>query len=69
MRPKTLAEVAQSFHQRERTDSRVKPYGSLRSIDATQKLPGEGFKRLWAPLIRMDEAVRKKIDALFGKTR
>ena len=35
---------------------------------ATKKLPGEGFKRPWPPLIRMDENVRKKIDALFGGT-
>ena len=39
--------------------------GSKVGIDATKKLPGEGFKRPWPPLIRMDEAVRKKIDALF----
>ena len=36
-------------------------------IDATHKLPGEGFKRTWPPLIKMDESTRKKIDALFGK--
>ena len=35
-------------------------------IDATKKLPGEGFKRPWPPLIKMDEAVRKKMDALFN---
>jgi methyl coenzyme M reductase gamma subunit len=27
--------------------------------------PGEGFKSPWPPLIKMDEATRKKIDALF----
>jgi 4-hydroxy-3-polyprenylbenzoate decarboxylase len=36
--------------------------GGKLGIDATKKLPGEGFKRAWAPLIKMDEAVRKKID-------
>jgi 3-polyprenyl-4-hydroxybenzoate decarboxylase len=36
-------------------------------IDATKKLPGEGCKRAWPSLIKMDEAVRKKIDSLFGK--
>jgi 3-polyprenyl-4-hydroxybenzoate decarboxylase len=36
------------------------------SIDATKKIPGEGFKRPWLPLIRMYENVRKKVDALFG---
>ena len=40
--------------------------GSKLGIDATKKLPGEGFKRPWPSLIRMDENVRKKIDALFG---
>ncbi|HKW28274.1 MAG TPA: menaquinone biosynthesis decarboxylase [Verrucomicrobiae bacterium] len=39
--------------------------GSKLGIDATKKIPGEGFKRAWPPLIKMDEAVRKKIDALF----
>jgi 4-hydroxy-3-polyprenylbenzoate decarboxylase len=36
-------------------------------IDATRKLAGEGFKRPWPPLIKMDEATRKKIDALYSK--
>ena len=36
-------------------------------IDATKKIPGEGFKRAWPPLIKMDAAVLKKIDALLGK--
>jgi len=38
--------------------------GTKMGIDATHKLPGEGHKRGWPPLIRMDEAIRKKIDAL-----
>ncbi|HXR04852.1 MAG TPA: menaquinone biosynthesis decarboxylase [Verrucomicrobiae bacterium] len=41
--------------------------GSKLGIDATRKLAGEGFKRQWPPLIKMDEAVRKKIDALYNK--
>ena len=40
--------------------------GSKLGIDATKKLPGEGFKRPWPPLIKMSEDVRRKIDALFG---
>ena len=40
--------------------------GSKLGIDATKKLPGEGFKRPWPPLIKMNETVRKKIDSLFG---
>lgn len=39
--------------------------GSKLGIDATRKLPGEGHKRPWPPLIRMDDHVRAKIDALF----
>ncbi len=41
--------------------------GSKLGIDATKKIPGEGFKRAWPPLIKMDESVRKRIDALFKK--
>jgi 4-hydroxy-3-polyprenylbenzoate decarboxylase len=37
-------------------------------IDATRKLAVEGFKRPWPPLIKMDEATRKKIDAMLGGT-
>jgi 4-hydroxy-3-polyprenylbenzoate decarboxylase len=39
--------------------------GTKLGIDATRKLAGEGFKRPWPPLIKMDEAVRTRIDALF----
>jgi len=41
--------------------------GTKLGIDATRKLAGEGFNRPWPPLIKMDETVRKKIDALFNK--
>ena len=40
--------------------------GSKLGIDATKKVPGEGFQRPWPPIIKMDEAVRRKIDVLFG---
>ena len=40
--------------------------GSKLGIDATKKIPGEGFKRPWPPLIKMDKEVQKKVDALFG---
>jgi 4-hydroxy-3-polyprenylbenzoate decarboxylase len=43
--------------------------GSKLGIDATKKLPGEGFHRRWPPLITMDEAVRNRIDALLGANR
>jgi len=39
--------------------------GSKMGIDATHKLAGEGFKRRWPPLIKMDENVKRKIDLLF----
>ena len=35
-------------------------------LDATKKLPGEGCKRPWPPLIKMDAAVKAKVGALFG---
>jgi 4-hydroxy-3-polyprenylbenzoate decarboxylase len=38
--------------------------GSKLGLDATRKLPGEGFKRPWPPLIRMDAAVQAKVDEL-----
>ena len=34
-------------------------------MDATKKLCGEGFKRPWPPLIKMDESVKAKIEKLF----
>ena len=40
--------------------------GSKLGIDATKKIPGEGFKRAWPPLIKMDESVKAKIDSLFS---
>lgn len=39
--------------------------GSKLGIDATKKWPGEGFKRPWPPLIKMNESVKAKIDTLF----
>ena len=40
--------------------------GSKLGIDATRKLAGEGFKRKWPPLIRMDSAVKARIQAKLG---
>jgi 4-hydroxy-3-polyprenylbenzoate decarboxylase len=40
--------------------------GSKLGIDATKKIPGEGFKRPWPPLIRMDAAVKAKMEKLFN---
>ncbi|MGO8679053.1 MAG: UbiD family decarboxylase [Limisphaerales bacterium] len=36
--------------------------GSKMGIDATRKLPGEGFKRPWPPLIKMDPTVKARIE-------
>lgn len=33
-------------------------------MDATRKLHGEGFKRLTLPLIKMDAAVKAKVEKL-----
>jgi 4-hydroxy-3-polyprenylbenzoate decarboxylase len=41
--------------------------GTKMGIDATHKLSGEGHKRGWPPLIRMDETIREKIAALEKK--
>src|ERR1051325_3960408 len=38
--------------------------GTKMGIDATHKLPGEGHKRGWPPLIRMDDTVRVKLEKL-----
>ena len=43
--------------------------GSQLSIDATKKIQGEGFKRPWPPLIRMDAAVKAKVDKLMSGAR
>ena len=40
--------------------------GSKLGIEATKKIPGEGFKCPWPPLIKMDEAVKAKVEKLFG---
>lgn len=38
-------------------------------IDATKKIPGEGFKRPWPPLIHMDKNRRRKIQTLLAVRR
>ena len=40
--------------------------GSKLGIDATRKIPSEGFKRPWPPLIKMDAAVKAKVEKLFS---
>ena len=41
--------------------------GSKLGMDATKKLPGEGFKRPWPPLIKMDKTVKAKVEKLFNR--
>jgi 4-hydroxy-3-polyprenylbenzoate decarboxylase len=36
--------------------------GSKLGFDATRKLPGEGFHRPWPPIIRMDPAIRQRVE-------
>ncbi len=40
--------------------------GTKLGIDATHKLPGEGHRRGWPPIIKMDEHIRRKIDSLMS---
>ena len=39
-------------------------YGSKMGIDATRKLPEEGFQREWPPVIEMDPDIQAKADLL-----
>jgi len=43
--------------------------GSKLGVDATKKIPGEGFKRPWPPPVRMDEAVKAKLKEVFGNAQ
>ncbi len=40
--------------------------GSKLGVDATRKLPGEGFHRPWPPIIRMDAAVKARVAGILG---
>ena len=39
--------------------------GSKFGIDATKKIPGEDLKRPWPPLIKIDAAVKVKVEKIF----
>jgi 4-hydroxy-3-polyprenylbenzoate decarboxylase len=45
--------------------SRTFTYGSKVGIDATKKLPEEGFTREWPGLILMDDATKRRVDELW----
>jgi 4-hydroxy-3-polyprenylbenzoate decarboxylase len=47
--------------------SRAMGYGSKMGIDATKKLPEEGFDRPWPPVIEMDAEVKKRVDDLWQR--
>jgi 4-hydroxy-3-polyprenylbenzoate decarboxylase len=42
----------------------VPTIGSHMGIDATRKLPSEGYTRTWPELLKMDPAVKERVDAL-----
>lgn len=42
--------------------------GTKLGLDATRKLPGEGFKRPWPPLIQMEAAVLEKVARWAGQS-
>jgi len=45
--------------------SRTFTYGSKLGLDGTRKLPEEGFLRDWPKVITMDDATKRRIDALW----
>jgi 4-hydroxy-3-polyprenylbenzoate decarboxylase len=47
--------------------SRAFTYGSKMGLDATKKLPEEGFSRNWPPLIEMDTATKQRVDEMWAK--
>ncbi len=40
--------------------------GSHMGFDATRKLPGEGYTRNWPDLVKMDPAIKTRVDALLA---
>ena len=47
--------------------SRAMGFGSKMGIDATKKMPEEGFTRPWPPVITMDSDIKRKVDELWPK--
>jgi 4-hydroxy-3-polyprenylbenzoate decarboxylase len=45
----------------------VMGFGSKMGIDATHKLPAERDTRPWPPIIKMDDAVKRRVDELMRK--
>ena len=49
--------------------ARLPGFGSKMGIDATRKLPGEGFTRPWPEVIEMSPEVKARVDALMTALR
>jgi 4-hydroxy-3-polyprenylbenzoate decarboxylase len=47
--------------------SRAPGFGSKMGIDATKKLPEEGFDRPWPPVIEMSPEVKERINDLWPR--
>ncbi len=47
--------------------SRAFTYGSKMGLDATKKLPEEGFSRNWPPLIEMDADTKGRVDGMWDR--
>lgn len=47
--------------------SRAFTYGSKMGLDATRKLPEEGFTREWPAVIEMDPATKGRVDAMWSE--
>ena len=46
--------------------SRAFTFGSKMGIDATKKMPEEGFTRDWPEVITMDDATKARVDAMWA---
>ena len=47
--------------------SRLPDYGSKMGVDATAKLPAEGFTRRWPEVIRMSPEVKRRVEELWKR--
>ena len=47
--------------------SRAFTFGSKMGLDATKKMPEEGFTRAWPTVITMDDATKAKMDAVWAR--
>src|SRR3954447_4321624 len=47
--------------------SRAFTYGSKMGLDATRKLPEEGFTREWPAVITMSADTKRKVDAIWSE--